>query len=313
MVHLELRSPVAQSSLSFSLEGFLLSREAMRCTPKTLEHYRYTLGGFTEHLAGDQVRDVRDITAHHIRSYLVSLQRRGLKDTTQHIHARGIRAWLNWLVMEEELAVSPMRKVAMPRLEKRLPAPFSPEEIQTLLGHCDRQSAIGARNYAIMLTLLDTGLRAAEFCGLRTGDVDMRSGLCTVLGKGQKQRTVRVGAKARGAIARMLAMRGEVEPGDPLWEGHTGEPLGIHGLQTLLHRMGRSAGVMPCAPHRFRRTFALWCLRDGMDLHSLRMLMGHSSLDVLQQYLALAGQDVERAHKAHSPVDKLLGMVSGSG
>ena len=164
-----------------------------------------------------------------------------------------------------------------------------------------------------MLTLLDTGLRAAEFCGLRTGDVDMRSGLCTVLGKGQKQRTVRVGAKARGAIARMLAMRGEVDPGDPLWEGHTGEPLGIHGLQTLLHRMGRSAGVMPCAPHRFRRTFALWCLRDGMDLHSLRMLMGHSSLDVLQQYLALAGQDVERAHKAHSPVDKLLGMVSGSG
>ena len=63
----------------------------------------------------------------------------------------------------------------------------------------------------------------------------------------------------------------------------------------------------PCAPHRFRRTFTLWCLRDGMDLHSLRMLMGHSSLAVLQRYLALAGEDVERAHKAHSPADKLLG------
>jgi len=47
-------------------------------------------------------------------------------------------------------------------------------------------------------------------------------------------------------------------------------------------------------------------LRDGMDLHSLRMLMGHSDLSVLQRYLALAGEDIERAHKAHSPVDNML-------
>jgi site-specific recombinase XerD len=280
----------------------------MRCTAKTLEHYRYTLGGFVQYLAAQQIGDVRDITAQHIRGYLVGLQHRGLKDTTQHIHARGIRAWLNWLVVEEDLQASRMRKVQMPRLEKRIPAPFSPEEIQKLLAGCDRTTLLGARNYAMIMTLLDTGLRAAEFCTLRAGDVDMRSGLCTVLGKGQKQRTVRVGAKARQSIVRMLGMRGEVSPGDALWAGQHGETMGIHGLQTMLHRLGRSVDVMPCAPHRFRRTFALWCLRDGMDLHSLRMLMGHGSLDVLQQYLALAGQDVERAHKAHSPVDRLLEM-----
>jgi len=160
----------------------------------------------------------------------------------------------------------------------------------------------------MILTLLDTGLRAAEFCSLHVGDLDMRSGLCTVLGKGSKQRTVRMGAKARGAIVKMLGLRGEVSNDEPLWAGRGGEPLGIHGLQTMLHRLGRQVGVMPCAPHRLRRTFALWCLRDGMDLHSLRMLMGHSTLDVLQRYLALAGEDVERAHKAHSPADKLLDL-----
>jgi len=136
----------------------------------------------------------------------------------------------------------------------------------------------------------------------------MRSGLCTVLGKGQKQRTVRVSAKAHGAIVKMLGRRAEVASGGQLWAGRGGQPLGIHGLQTMLHRLSRRAGVMPCAPHRLRRTFALWCLRDGMDLHSLRMLMGHSTLDVLQRYLALAGEDIERAHKAHSPVDRLLAM-----
>ncbi len=66
------------------------------------------------------------------------------------------------------------------------------------------------------------------------------------------------------------------------------------------------AGVIPCHPQCFRRTSALWCLRDGMDLHSLRLLMSHSSLAVLQRYLAVAGEMAERARKLHWPVDNLL-------
>jgi integrase/recombinase XerD len=73
----------------------------------------------------------------------------------------------------------------------------------------------------------------------------------------------------------------------------------------MCKRLGEKAGVK-CHPRRFRRTFALWCLRDGMDLHSLRLLTGHSSLDVLQRYLALAVEDIERAQKLHSPVDNPL-------
>jgi site-specific recombinase XerD len=310
--HLTLRPQPVGHPLQATLDAFLLSRQAMRCTPKTLTHYTYTVGGFVERLQGQGVRDPQSITPHHVRAYLVSLQRRGLKDTTQHAHARGIKTWLRWLVEEGDLDDNPMRRVAMPRLEARIPAPFSPDNVRALLAACDRQTPIGARNYAICLTLLDSGLRAAELVSLRIGDVDMRSGLCVVMGKGAKMRQVRVGAKARGAVVRMLGYRQDAANGAALWMGYTGQgtetgtALSIHGLQTLLHRLGKQAGVMPCAPHRFRRTFALWCLRDGMDLHSLRMLMGHSSLAVLQRYLALAGEDIERAHIAHSPVDNLL-------
>ena len=109
----------------------------------------------------------------------------------------------------------------------------------------------------------------------------------------------------------MIASRGEIRPGEPQWLAYNlkrqekGE-LTFYGLAPVLKRLGCKAGVLPCGPHRFRRTFALWCLRDGMDLHSLRMLMGHSSLPMLQRYLALASEDIERAHAAHSPVDRLL-------
>ncbi len=310
---LTLRTPPVVSPLSASLEAFLLSREAMRCTPKTLVHYRYTAGGFVSYLQAEGVRDVRGITPGHIRAYLVSLERRGVKDTTQHAHARGVKTWLTWLVDEGDLPVSPMSRVSMPRLEQRIPAPFSPEDVRKLLAGCERNTATGMRNYALMLTLLDSGLRASEAMGLRLGNVDMRSGLVTVMGKGRKMRQVRIGAKARAAIVKMMGYRPDAQNGDALWaayDGLTGAEDGaltLAGLQVMLWRLGRRVGVTPCGAHRFRRTFALWCLRDGMDLHSLRLLMGHSDLTVLQRYLALAGEDIERAHAAHSPADRLLG------
>lgn len=309
-VHLTVLKPEAASPLTLALDAFLLSREAMRCTPKTLDAYRYALGNFAAFLEAQGIDDPQRIAATHCRAYLVSLQRRGLKDTTVHLHARCVKTWLRWLEAEGDIAESPMRKVAMPRLEKRIPPPFTPEDIRRLLDGCDR-SPLGLRNRAVILALVDTGLRAAEAVSLTVGAVNMRTGLCTVMGKGRKQRTVRVGSKARAAILRYLQTRPEARPDSPLWAAYdiTGAERGglsVHGLQIMLQRLGRRVGVLPCGPHRFRRTFALWCLRDGVDLHTLRLMMGHSTLAVLQTYLALGTEDIERAHAAHSPADKML-------
>ena len=297
--------------LHLHYEAFLLDREAARCTPKTITHYTYTLGTFVGWLQEQGIKSPADITAHHIRAYLVELQRRGLKDTTQHAHARGIKTWLRWLVNEGDLEASPMRRVSMPRLEKRIQPPFSAQDIKALLAACKTKTPKDLRDRAMTLALLDSGLRASEFLGLQVNSVDMRSGLVTVIGKGHKQRTVRFGAKTRQAILRYLASRVDAMQDSPLWiayrtDGEERGPLTLRGLQMVFRYLGEKAGVMPCHPHKFRRTFALWCLRDGMDLHSLRLLMGHSSLAVLQRYLALAGEDIERAHKLHSPVDRLL-------
>lgn len=310
-VHLTLSKPKRLTPLRIAYRGFLLDREASRCTPKTMIHYTYTVGTFVAWLESRGTQSPTEIAANDIRAYLVGLQRRGLRDTTQHAHARGIKTWLNWLVNEGDLEVSPMRNVAMPRLEKRVPPPFAPEDVHRLLRACDTKTAKGLRDYAIVLALTDTGLRASEFVSLRVSSVDMRTGLITVIGKGRKQRTVRVGARARKSILRYLGTRPEVIPASSLWvaygfDGTERGPLTLRGLQIVLRNLGKRAGVAPCSPHKFRRTFALWCLRDGMDLHSLRMLMGHADLSILQRYLALAGEDIERAHKAHSPVDNML-------
>ena len=274
-----------------------------------------TLDVCAGHLSGLAARAQSELPGrHNPPSYPVLSSRTPTpraESTAQDAHARGIKTWLRWLVDEGELDDSPMRRVSMPRLEKRIQPPFTPEDIKALLAACKTKTPKDLRDRAMTLALLDSGLRASEFVGLRVNSVDMRSGLVTVIGKGHKQRTVRFGAKTRQAILRYLARRLEATQDSPLWiayrtDGEERGPLTLRGLQMVFRNLGEKAGVSPCHPHKFRRTFALWCLRDGMDLHSLRLLMGHSSLAVLQRYLALAGEDIERAHKLHSPVDNLL-------
>src|SRR5205085_2510187 len=125
----------------------------------------------------------------HIRAYLVSLQRRGLKDNSQHAAAGAIRAWLNFLVREELLIESPMRKVGMPRRGHHILPALARDDVKKLLDAC-----LTARDKAIVLSLLDSGCRAAEFVALNVGDVDIKSGAITIHeGKGRKDRTTFLG------------------------------------------------------------------------------------------------------------------------
>jgi integrase/recombinase XerC len=308
---LTLVKPQPMSPLEMLHQGYILDRRARRCTPDTIEHYRYTVGGFIAYLHSVGITDVTEIKALHAREFLVSLQDRGLLDTTQHAFARGMKAWGNWLVEEDELEFSFMTKVRMPKLDKRIPPPFTEDELRKLLNGCDRKTARGARNYAMILCLLDSGMRAEEFTELDIRDIDMRNGMSLAIGKGNKMRQVRLGSRARGAILKMLRFRPGALPEEPMFIGYHGlsnEPRGrmtVSGLQTMLSRLGRKVGVKPCLPHRFRRSFAIFCLRNGMDLERLRILMGHESLDILYKYLAIAAADIEKAHTEHSPGDHM--------
>ena len=147
------RSPQG-SSLELAADGFYLSREAMRCTEGTLIWYRKYVGALVDYLAGRDVQGVEGITADHLRAFLVQLQDRGLADTTVHHHASAARTFCNYLVEEELLTESPMRRVKMPRLNKDALPALSPEDVQKLLKACRT-----TRDTAMILALLDSAAR----------------------------------------------------------------------------------------------------------------------------------------------------------
>jgi integrase/recombinase XerC len=296
-------SPVSSTPLAMAAQSFYLSREAMRCTPATLVWYHKYVSALIGYLTEQGLKDLASITSDYLRAFLVQLQNRGLADTTIHHHASAARTFFNYLVEEGLLTASPMRKVKMPRMDNDIPPAFTAEEVRKLLKAVEL-----TRDTAMLLCLLDSGCRSAEFVALNVGDVDLASGAVTVKqGKGRKDRTTFVGAKARKALLRYLMARGNPGRNEPLWTNElTGERLTDSGLRQALTEIAKRAKVDNCHPHTFRRTCALFSLRAGMNIYALQKMMGHADLTILRRYLALVEQDVQEAHRQHGAVDNML-------
>ncbi len=291
-------------TLVLAAESFYLDRESARCTPATLRWYRKYIGALLGWLREQGVVLVGDVTPDLLRRYLVETQARGLAATTVHHHASAARTLFLFLEYEGRLpGDNPMRRVRMPRLPKELLPALTPEDVHKLLNACDTE-----RDRALVLFLLDTGVRAAECAALNVGDVDLTTGAVMVrAGKGRKDRMVYLGSRGRKALIRYLGERGTPAPEAALWVALvSGVRLTIWGIRQVLERLSLRSGVKPCNPHTFRRTFALWSLRAGMDLVRLAAIMGHSDLKVLQRYLKVVEQDLKAAHDAHGAVDTQL-------
>ena len=144
-----------------------------------------------------------------------------------------------------------MRTLKAPKLSKELLPPFNAAEVHDLLEACEF-----ARDTALLLTLLDSGVRAMELLNLNVGDVDLVTGAVKARrGKGQKDRTTFIGPRTRKAIARYLLERPAAQADDPFFVTlDTGTRLTFFGLASMLRRIGLAAAVRPTGAHRFRRT-----------------------------------------------------------
>lgn len=158
------------------------------------------------------------------------------------------------------------------------------------------------RDTAILLLLLDTGLRIGEFSRLRVGDLSLETGEVHVRpfrdSSKSKPRTVYMGASTKRTVWKYIATRqAKSRPDDPLFD------VSASGIRQTLKHLGEKAKVSDVHPHRFRHTFAITFLRNGGDVFTLQRMLGHSDLSMCRKYLDLAQSDDENAHRRASPVD----------
>jgi site-specific recombinase XerD len=287
---------LASLALTDAYTDFILSRQAMNCTPATLEFYRHTAGAFLSWLESQGVTDPEDVTARYVRQYLAQLLSAGRKDTTLHANARAIRTLLRFWYAENY--IPQLIKFDMPRLEKKRLPVLTADQLRQIVKACN------VRDRAIVLFMVDSGLRRAEVIALNWRDVDIQSGLVRVKrGKGKKDRSSVIGATTRRAL---LAYRRNVSNADnmPLFQTREGNRFASDGFIQIFNRIKKHTGIH-VSPHVLRRTFAILSLRAGMNALHLQNLGGWASLDMVQHYAQMVDEDLLREHKAHSPVDRL--------
>lgn len=284
-------------ALGSALNIYILDAQARNYSPRTVDFYRWRVGKFIVWLAEQGVNTAAAVDTAHVRQYLA--ERAGqVAATTVHTEARAIRAFLNFCVREDWIEHSPLRAGMMPRRPRLVRPALTEHQVRGLLKRSSPQEA------AIILVLLDTGLRAAEFCKLDVTDIDLAAGTVTVRqGKGAKDRQAYLGARSRKALLRYWGEMA-IADGPAVLTQRGRRRLTPNSLNRTLTRVGALAGV-DVSPHALRRTFAVLNLRAGVDVYTLARLMGHESIETLRQYLPLVDADVHNTHRRAAVVDRL--------
>lgn len=295
--------------LDEEVADFLLDRQARNLSARTIEWYTRALVIWRAFLAEQAVLATEQLTPSHLRRFLLMLRERGHNAGGVSNVFRAVAAYLRWYESEYAPAgwSNPLRKLKMPRVPTEPLAPVELETVRAMLATCVPRTLTGERDRALLLVLLDTGLRHQEVTDLAVGDVDMQTGAVMVRsGKGRKPRVVFVGARTRRALLAYLRLRRVVTPEDPLWITQTGGRLSRSGIRQVVRRRAEAAGVDEPGMHALRRAFAINSLRSGMDVVTLQRLLGHTTLAVVQRYLRLVDDDLRAAHARHGAVDRLL-------
>ncbi|MGH7608682.1 MAG: tyrosine-type recombinase/integrase [Candidatus Dormibacteria bacterium] len=277
------------------MEDYLTSCRARGLSPSTLANsYGYPLRQvFLPWAAREGLESTAEVTGRVLERLAVELLdeggRRGpLSRHSVHTYLRAVNQCLKWARAEGE-AVPDNAKVALPSRPRSLPEVLSREQIEAMEG-----AAVSERDRLIVRLLADTGMRVGELVGLRTGDllVRARGTYLRLRGKGGRERQVPLMPRLAHRVERYLRQTRPADAGsDRVFLGlrrsrETGdyEPLTPSGVQQLIRGLGQRVGIpQRVHPHLFRHSFVTWALARGMNPVQLAEIVGHTSLNMIQQ------------------------------
>jgi integrase/recombinase XerC len=271
-------------------------------SPNTVRAYATDLCAFADFMEGRD-RPVQGAGVRDVRAFLATQQLRGLARSTLARRSASVRSFFKWLVRQGVVESNPLTVLRSPRREQKLPDFLTPEEVDRLLATPDVSKWAGVRDVAILETLYGGGLRVGELVSLDLDDIDLRTGLVVVEGKGSKERMVPVGRCAVKAVAQYLDTPApKRKDANALFLNSTqGTRLSARSVRRMVTKHAVKAGLDPQThPHSLRHSFATHMLTNGADLRAVQELLGHENLSTTQIYTHLSQEHLREAYeKAH--------------
>ena len=280
-------------------------------SPHTVDGYKRDLTALTKHLADQDIADWRDVSAHHLRTYIGAGKRQGRSGKTLQRRISATRTFFNYLVREGICSTNPAMEFSAPRSDSRLPATIDTDQVSRLL-EIDTTDWHALRDRAMLELFYSSGLRLAELVGSNTGDISFDDNSMKVRGKGNKERVLPVGSKAIAAINTWLKIReqlpkGKLEDESALFLSERGKRISPRNVQERVKKWSVRLGISGRVhPHTLRHSFASHLLESSQDLRAVQELLGHADISTTQIYTHLDFQHLADVYdKAHPRSQKV--------
>ena len=268
------------------LDAYMAAMRIQGRSEKTIERYVYLIGRMRSTL---QI-PTREITVYYLRKYLAQEKARGISDRTLEGTRQVFSAYFNWLQREGLIESNPTANLGAIKCQKKIKVTYTEVDIEKLKFGCRT-----LRDRAIIAFLLSTGCRISEMTQLDRDDIDLNNLECTVLGKGNKERTVYLDPVTGMLIKAYLESRTDDFPA--LFIGKGSVRLKPGGVRFMLNKVADRAQVEHVHPHKFRRTMATNLIRHGMPIQEVAAILGHDKLDTTMQYVVLDKSEVRNAYR----------------
>ncbi len=248
-----------------------------------------------------------DLTPDMFRQFIEWLGKEGISPRTQGRILSGVRSFFKNLILSEKIEVDPTESVQAPKLGRKLPTVLSVEEINALEASFDLSKSEGVRNLAIIETLYSCGLRVSELTDLKLSDLHFNEGYVSVFGKGQKERLVPIGEKAKSNISDYLeGYRNDqnAAPGheDYVFISRLGKKLSRIMVFNIVKEAAEAAGVTKTiSPHTLRHSFATHLVDGGANLRAVQEMLGHESIMTTEIYTHLDNEYLKSTLVEHHP------------
>ncbi|MDY6285334.1 MAG: tyrosine recombinase [Fibrobacter sp.] len=268
----------------------------------TIQSYEEDLRHFV-FWADERGSRIGDLKPEDLDDFLTEIAgREDYSPTSVARHFSSLRGFLKYLLHEKAFPYSTDSLLATPRIGHYLPQYLSREEVDSVFEKIQEMSKSPERDTALIELLYSEGLRIAEALSIRTQDIDFDNEWITPIGKGNKQRLVPLGEKAKENLkAWMQGPRLALSPKtDTIILNSRGSKMTRMGAWKLIQKYTAHLNKH-VTPHTFRHSFATHCLEAGMDLRVLQELLGHANVTTTQIYTHISDQMIQEEHRSFHP------------
>ena len=271
-------------------------------SPKTVRSYQQAFTSFQQSLASSSADVVADagrvvLTKAQLETWVVWMRQKGMAPGGCNVYIRGFNSFLSWLAEEGH---TPTRlRLKLLKSPTRQLRGFSDAEIRTLVAFRPK-SFFDIRTWTLVQTMLDTGIRIEEALTLRTLQVNLDALTLTVVGKGDKTRTVPFSLELRKVLFRLLQAKEKTwNQRDVCFCARNGHRLTYRNSYRDIEKLCKGLGITGehVHPHALRHAFACSYYRQGGDIYRLSRILGHVSISTTQLYLRSMG--VEHLAEGH--------------